>query len=194
MTGNHSTKFQNRKQFILISESIVWKNSEMSRCMAHFGNIFFSLSLSLPLVYLQRNKRQTTDHLPMTLTVCGCDNFIGHSLYLCAAHAPNTSCNANIENNNRRPQQQQQQQSHTTQQIDWLLAGFDKQLIDWEIYWDIHSRFESYFVRSIVRFTTLPIKMMQRKMANKKRTFESRSKIRIRQYFGLFVGKSGSKR
>lgn len=39
-------------------------------------NLFIFINIFSFRVYLQRNKRQTTDHLPMTLAVCGRDNFI----------------------------------------------------------------------------------------------------------------------
>lgn len=86
----------------------------MSRRLAHFRNIH-TIYLFL-VVYLQRNERQTTDQLPMTLAACGRDNFIARCTVL-GAHA---------RKNNR--------QQHT-QQIDRLLAAPDKQLIDCEIYW-----------------------------------------------------------
>lgn len=114
----------------------------MRRRLAHFRNIhtiylfivrlFFVRSVARP-VYLERNAAQTTDQLPMTLTVCGRDNFIARCSVVYATCAIARTHHIELQfgapKNNRQP--------HTTHygKIDWLLAGSDKQLIDWEIYW-----------------------------------------------------------
>lgn len=79
---------------------------------------FFLCSVTRP-VYLVRNAAQTTDQLPMTLTVCGRDNFIARCSVVYATCAIARTRHIELQfgtpKNNRQP--------HTTLWQNRLAAG-----------------------------------------------------------------------